>query len=490
MDRSQRMVVHYLYLAFLLLVDIWFFKSIILCHCNSDSPNVSLIIFFTILNILFGIKEVILLENGIEKNYRFNFIINIIGLLTCGPFITFISMLASSLVYLPINQFRRIRRLDFGGILLNMLSLTISFNIMSLVFFQLNGKVFEPNFPYNVFAIIAAAVAGFAANTFIISLWIILYDLKTSLLNLVRKEFLWLLKYDLWQSIYAILIVNTIRLYFGDIYNQYTHSTNSIGAGDFAILAGIILVAAVFYYPISERLAGFNLLVSFNRQNVDLTLLSEKLRQNNKKVIRAFISMLEKRDPYTCGHSERVAFYSKMAAREMGLDELKCEMLEMAALLHDIGKMGVDINIINKEGKLTDEEYNEIKKHPEYGVEILEKIYKVNNQNQDDEFKMICDIANSHHERYDGRGYPKGLKGEEITLEARIIGAADALDAMTSDRSYRKGMPFELAMEELKKGSGTQFCPKVVEAMLNCMDKRSLKIESDAELFKHLSVFS
>ncbi len=490
LDKREKSLTHYLYILFLILLDIWLVRSVVLEHYSPDSPVVSLVIFFTILNILFGIKEVIILDNGIEKRYRFNFIINLIALLTCGPLVAYMSILIASLFYIPVNQFRRLGKVDIPSVFLHVLSLTISLNVMSLLFFQLGGQVFEPNFPYNVLAVLVGAIANFAVNTLVFSIWIYLYNFNTNLFRLIRKEFLWLLKYDLWQAIYAILIVNTVRLYFGDIYQQYTHGQSNIGSIELIILTGIIVVAFIFYYPIKERLVAFNLLINFKRQNADLTQLSHKLKQTNKRVIRAFISMLEKRDPYTSGHSERVALYSKTIARKLQLGESRCEMLEMAALLHDIGKMGVDINIINKQERLTDEEYDEIKKHPDYGVEILERIYRDSKQSEDYEFKLICDIANSHHERYDGKGYPKGISGEDISLEARIIGVADAIDAMTSDRPYRAGMTMEQALEELRKGCGTQFCPRVVEAVISYAKDNSLKIEKDSDISKMLSVFS
>lgn len=487
MDKKQRNIAHYLYLLILLIIDVWLLKLIALDYVQSGSQIVIYILLFIFLNVLFGIKEVTILENGIEKKYRFNFILNVMALLMCGPFVAYVSILIASLIYLPINQFRKHKMLDIPSIFLHMFSLTISVNIMSFTFIKMGGRVFESNFPANVFAILAGAAANFIVNILIICIWIKIYDFKSNkIFKLIRKEFLWIIKYDLWQAIYAILIVNTLIVYFEEIKTKLSH----INQKDMFIFAGVITVAFVFYYPIRERLRSFGLMIEANRQNVDLKILSQKLKENNKRVIRAFISMLEKRDPYTSGHSERVAYYSKIMAEKLCFPRSRCEMLEVSALLHDIGKIGIDINIINKNGKLNDQEFNEIKKHPTYGAEILQKMYNGDNKYIEDEFEMISDIASSHHERYDGGGYPQGKAGEEITLEARIICVADALDAMTSDRSYRKGMCLEDAIEEIKRNTGTQFCPAVVDVLMKCVEDGTLKVCKHSDILKLLNVYS
>jgi len=487
MEKSQRYLRHYLYLLFLLFLSVWLSQAAFL----NNSISIFSTVFFTILNVIFGIKDVTILDNGVEKKYRYNFIFSIICLLLDGPVTACISSLLAALIYIPINQFKRIGKIDFPAFLLNLFSTIISLDVMVISFFFLSGKVAEINFPQNIFAILFGATANFIVNTLIIVLWLILSNPKKGFFKIIHKEFLWLIKYDLWQAIYAILIINTYWAFRDSlIFSMANNKSATIGAQDFLILAGVIIVAFIFYYPLEERRSAFNLLIKFNRQNLDLLMLSDKLKLNNKRIIRAFMSMLEKRDPYTSGHSERVALYSKVIARHLGFDDWKCEMLEMAAILHDIGKIGVDINILNKPERLTDEEFDEIKKHPIYGVEILQKMYRENTSDNDDEFKMICDIANSHHERYDGKGYPYGISGKEITLDARIIAVADTLDAMTSDRSYRKGLPFEIALEEINKNSGTQFCPQVVTAFKECVDNGTLHISKDEDVSKMLNIFS
>lgn len=170
---------------------------------------------------------------------------------------------------------------------------------------------------------------------------------------------------------------------------------------------------------------------------------------------------IDAKDKYTKGHSARVAKYSRMIAGLLGKSEEKKRQVYLAGLLHDIGKISIPDTIINKAGKLTDEEYEQIKKHPVNGAEILEKMKSI---------PYIKDGAKYHHERYDGKGYPSGLKGQEIPELARIIAVADAYDAMTSNRSYRNVMDQAMVRQEIWKGMGTQFDPMFAKIMISLID--------------------
>ena len=180
-----------------------------------------------------------------------------------------------------------------------------------------------------------------------------------------------------------------------------------------------------------------------------------------EQTAEALASAIDAKDTYTHGHSSRVAAYSQQIARQAGKSDEECEMVYFAALLHDVGKIGIPSSIINKNGKLTDEEFKQIKLHPVYGNQILSRIQRS---------PHLSIGAHYHHERYDGRGYPEGLKGEDIPELARIIGVADAYDAMTSKRSYRDPIPQDKVREELVKGMGTQFDPEFAKIMLHLID--------------------
>ena len=186
-------------------------------------------------------------------------------------------------------------------------------------------------------------------------------------------------------------------------------------------------------------------------------------REHNlfEQTAEALAAAIDAKDKYTHGHSARVAMYSTQIAREAGKSKDECEEVYFAALLHDVGKIGVPDTIINKDGKLTDEEFAWIKRHPVFGNQILSTI-------QQSPYLSIG--AHYHHERYDGRGYPEGLKGEDIPALARIIAVADFYDAMTSKRSYRDPLPQQIVREELVKGMGSQFDPEYAKIMLRLID--------------------
>ena len=176
----------------------------------------------------------------------------------------------------------------------------------------------------------------------------------------------------------------------------------------------------------------------------------------------ALAKTIDAKDSYTHGHSERVADYSRLISKRAGDDLEAQERIYYMGLLHDIGKIGVAGTIINKAGRLDDDEFNSIQSHTIIGSEILRNIHR---------FPDLSVGARSHHERYDGKGYPDKLAGEDIPRAARIIAVADTYDAMTSSRSYRKGLPQDVARSEIEKGRGTQFDPHFTDLMLQLIDE-------------------
>lgn len=194
----------------------------------------------------------------------------------------------------------------------------------------------------------------------------------------------------------------------------------------------------------------------YEKQEKELAHVREQIRMSNETIL-SIANAVEARDKRTGRHSLRVAVYSMLIAAELGFDGEELENIRQIGLLHDIGKIGVPDSILNKPAKLTADEYDTMKTHVDIGGEILKDFTHIKN---------VADGAKYHHERYDGTGYNSGLKGEEIPLTARIIGLADAFDAMTSHRVYRNAMPMDLVIEELKNGKGTQFDPHLVDILL------------------------
>lgn len=178
------------------------------------------------------------------------------------------------------------------------------------------------------------------------------------------------------------------------------------------------------------------------------------MRENYLNTVEALVQALEAKDTYTSGHSERVGKFAVAIAEKLKMSEDKIESLKYAAVLHDVGKIGVSEIILTKEGKLLDSEWEAIRSHPVIGQTIIKSIKFLFD---------IGDVVRHHHERYDGNGYPDGIKGIEIPLESRIIAVTDTYDAITSDRSYRKGSTHDEAIAELKKVSGSQLDPELVE---------------------------
>ncbi len=197
------------------------------------------------------------------------------------------------------------------------------------------------------------------------------------------------------------------------------------------------------------------ILSSFFSLSLENAYLFEDLKKSYFDTIRAVANSVEARDAYTRGHSNRVAEISKIIAAEMGWGRRDLEMIDWGGVLHDLGKVGISDSILNKPGKLTDEEFAIMKSHPSIGGQIIGGIAFL---------EPLMPYIAQHHERYDGRGYPAGFKGEEIAIQGRLLAIADTYDAMTSDRPYRKGLAAQIAYDEILKCTGTQFDPVLVRA--------------------------
>lgn len=244
-----------------------------------------------------------------------------------------------------------------------------------------------------------------------------------------------------------------IALFFASIVQLFTYGI-SLNTMSYATLAIILFICAICDVNANLEQAS----------QKEITLLkeqSENMQELFTQTAEALASAIDAKDEYTHGHSVRVAEYSKKMAEMAWLDRQTCQEIYYAGLLHDVGKIGIPDGIINKDTRLSDEEYAEIKKHPGKGNEILKRINKL---------PYLSVGALYHHERYDGNGYPEKLKATDIPEFARIIAIADAYDAMTSKRSYRDPLPQQKVREEIVKGIGTQFDPEYARLMLHLID--------------------
>ena len=204
-----------------------------------------------------------------------------------------------------------------------------------------------------------------------------------------------------------------------------------------------------------QNLRLLHILSSFFSLSLENAYLFSDLKSSYFDTIRAVTNSIEARDPYTRGHSSRVGQIARTIAEELDWSKEELELIDWGGMLHDVGKIGIPDGVLNKPGKLTDEEYEMIKSHPLIGATIIKEITFLE--------PMVPYIL-EHHERFDGNGYPQGLAGGEISIKGRLLAVADTFDAMTSDRPYRKGFDPEVAFEEIMRNASTQFDPEVVKA--------------------------
>ncbi|WP_445492695.1 HD-GYP domain-containing protein [Niallia sp. 03133] len=190
----------------------------------------------------------------------------------------------------------------------------------------------------------------------------------------------------------------------------------------------------------------------------------QTVKKDNLDLITALANALDSRDAYTLHHSQNVARFAVEIAKSMNLSKDLCNIIHIGGLLHDIGKIGISEYILSKPGKLTDEEFELIKSHPKIGYDIIKHVESFHKNG-------VLDIILYHHERYDGTGYPRGLKGNQIPLVSRIVAIADTFDALTSKRVYRKELHLEYALNEILKNKGTQFDPEIVDVFLRLFNK-------------------
>lgn len=302
--------------------------------------------------------------------------------------------------------------------LFNLANYIITTYFGGLIFKSFGGVIGNLQLPQVLLPYVVSVVLMILINTVIVLLLFYLEDKKALLISLLSA---------LRSFIVNMIAAAPIGFFFAVLLN----------------LDGGIYLSVLFMIPMLLARYAFKLYI--------------KSKSQYEEMIRAFAKTIELKDPYTIGHSVRVEQYSLAVGMNMGFLPTRLERLKVAALLHDIGKIGIDDRILNKPSTLTGEERQQIQSHPENGSKILEDL----TIDQD-----ILIMIKQHHERYDAGGYPEHIASDKILLESAIISVADAFDAMTSDRPYRKGLDYKKAFEIIKEESGAQFNPEVVKAFI------------------------
>ncbi|MEZ4377389.1 MAG: HD-GYP domain-containing protein [Gemmatimonadales bacterium] len=336
----------------------------------------------------------------------------------------------------------------------------LSVGLTFLVYSALGGS-FPPSFvdpaisrqiPFNVALLeigifLISALVYFVTNSVAVNAVVALAS-ERPILSTWRANTVWVLGYDLAASTLALLVTWLFLL-----------SNDSEGITRLAFL-GVVL-------PLIMARHIYGKLNGLEEVYKELDRAYEELEQNVREQLAMMVKAIEARDPYTSGHSRRVCGLSSAIARDLGLNPEEIEQIENAALLHDVGKIHEEFApLLQKEGKLTDEEWTVMKTHSIRSAELVSLFSRFQG------YVVAC--VRHHHERWDGRGYPDEISGEAIPLGARIIAIADTIDAMTTNRPYRNALPLEVVLSELNKGRNTQFDETLVELTVNSVTVRRL----------------
>ncbi|MDI9475638.1 MAG: HD-GYP domain-containing protein [Natronincolaceae bacterium] len=389
---------------------------------NFNIPEFKLLIFWIILSIVVESLLIPMPNNtiGVSVGYAINIATVIVG----GPILATISSVLGLLFRIPkVPERGYIHTLNLPAYktIFNMSQSIIVTSLISLIYLSIGGRVGK----FSLFSTLFILFTGILLNTTIISGFL-------SALNVQKFTRIWL--GNIKGTLLSSIAVGTVGIIIALAYIDY-------GYGAVILFLGPLLLARY----------SFKLYVDM--RNVYLS------------TIQALIKSLEAKDPFTSGHSNRVEKYAVALAEAFDLSFGRVQNIKIAAALHDIGKIGIDDQILNKAAGLTQEEYQHIMEHPAIGAEIVCNV---------DFLKGTTGIIKHHHERYDGTGYPDGLKGDEIPIEACILAIADSYDAMTSDRPYRKALTQEEAVEEIEKNAGTQFHPVLAEKFIEVIESRGI----------------
>lgn len=400
--------------------------SIILCFAMVrlySIPDYTILLILTVLAIL---VESLIVPMPTGAAVSVGFAVAFMAMIIIGPLGAAISCSVGVMlryVKLPDGSVRYIRNTPLYKVLFNGSQIFISIGLASVVYYKITGTAFSDiNFYTNIIPLIISIFIYVLLNTMIMTKLLSMVN-NQSFTTMFIKNMQWLLP--------NCFVIASFGIFLSILYLNY----------------GTIIMI-LFFGPLLLARHSFKLYLEMKDVYIE--------------TVYALTKAVEAKDEYTDGHSKRVAEYAEKLSVKMKLRDKKVETLKTAALLHDVGKIGIKDNILNKPGKLTDEEFEAIKKHPEIGTKILSSV---------DFLKDARDIILKHHEKYDGSGYPSGLKDDEVPIEAYILSVADAFDAMTSDRSYRKGMTVEKALSIIKEDAGTHFHPLVAENFIELVNK-------------------
>ena len=313
---------------------------------------------------------------------------------------------------------------------------------------------------YQVILSLISAIALYLVTTWMVALGMSL-DLKQPTLHIWKEQFSWLAPYYLGIGIIAYAMI------FG---YRYDHVTGLV-----------IMVAPMFLLRVSQKQyvdRTRQVVSELREKNQTLKKNSEEIIDLNEGLLITLSEIIDLRDPYVWGHSKQVSKYATNIAKEMGLNNKQIDLIHKAGLLHDIGKLGISMKILTKPGKLTRDEYEIIKEHAGLGGDILKGSPSL---------RPLVPIIRHHHEYFNGKGYPDKLAGNQISIEARIVSVADAIEAMTSNRPYRRSLSQEQVLEQLNKYSGSQFDPTIVESAIKMIatehvGEKAVSNQTDAQL--------
>lgn len=400
---------------------------------NYNIPSLELLIFFSLLAI---VTETLLIPliNGVAVSV--GFAISLATIIIGGPLT---AALVSGIGFL--FRFPRIQgkgRIHF----LNTPIYKTAFNVgqsvivsgfSGIAYIISGGNVSENSFVFSITSLIIVITVYILLNSSIVVKYV---SITT------QKRFLTTWLQNIRDVVSSAIAVSTLGIIIALAYISY---------GPWAVL--------LFFGPLLLARYSFKLYID--------------MRHMYMETIEAFTKAIEAKDSYTSGHASRVGKYAEKLAKAVKLSDYKIDKIKTAALLHDIGKIGIEDGILKKPGKLSKEEYEIIKQHPVIGAQILKDVYFL---------KDVINIIKYHHERYDGSGYPEGISGDDIPIEAAVLAIADVFDAMTSDRPYRKALTREQALNEIESNAGTQFHPELAEAFVGLMRK-----EDEEELLENVS---